>query len=90
MAQTSLTFEADILMNKRLQKACWTWMQISRFTGRSWPPMAGRSIGIVDLTRRLTISYAINRMGTGVAGTDRTEAYVREVYCAMAGMDARV
>ncbi|KAG2413020.1 hypothetical protein HFD88_010579 [Aspergillus terreus] len=34
----------------------------------------GGSIVIVDLTRRLTISYAMKRMGTGVVGTDRTEA----------------
>ncbi|CAG8014188.1 unnamed protein product [Penicillium olsonii] len=44
----------------------------------------GGSITIVDLTRGVTISYVMNRMGTCVIGTDRTEAYVRAIYSALA------
>lgn len=44
----------------------------------------GGSIVIVDLDRGLTISYVMNKMGQGILGTDRTEAYVRAVYAAIA------
>ncbi|KAJ5747365.1 beta-lactamase/transpeptidase-like protein [Penicillium nucicola] len=44
----------------------------------------GGSITIVDLTRGLTISYVMNKMGTCVIGTDRTEAYVKAIYSAVA------
>jgi CubicO group peptidase (beta-lactamase class C family) len=45
----------------------------------------GGSITIIDLTRGLTISYVMNKMGTCVIGTDRTEAYVNAIYSAVAG-----
>lgn len=35
---------------------------------------------IMDLDRRVTITYAMNRMGNGTMGNDRSEAYVREIY----------
>ena len=38
---------------------------------------------IMDLDRRLTISYMMNRMAPGILGSDRSEAYVRAVYDAI-------
>ena len=32
---------------------------------------------LMDLDRRLTISYMMNRMAPGIIGSDRSEAYVR-------------
>lgn len=43
----------------------------------------GGSMIIMDLDRRLTISYLMNRMAPGVLGSDRSEAYVRAVYAAL-------
>jgi CubicO group peptidase (beta-lactamase class C family) len=43
----------------------------------------GGSMIIMDLDRRLTISYMMNRMAPGILGSDRSEAYVREVYAAL-------
>lgn len=40
----------------------------------------GGSMVIMDLDRRVTITYAMNRMGNGTMGNDRSEAYVREIY----------
>ncbi|HUZ53484.1 MAG TPA: serine hydrolase domain-containing protein [Streptosporangiaceae bacterium] len=40
----------------------------------------GGSIIAMDLGRRMTISYMMNKMGPGVIGSDRSEAYVRAVY----------
>ncbi len=34
----------------------------------------------MDLDRRMTISYMMNKMGPGIVGSDRGEAYVRAVY----------
>ena len=31
----------------------------------------------MDLDRRLTFSYMMNRMAPGIVGSDRTEAYFR-------------
>ena len=38
---------------------------------------------VMDLDRRLTISYMMNRMAPGILGSDRSEAYVRAVYDAL-------
>jgi hypothetical protein len=38
---------------------------------------------IMDLDRRLTISYMMNRMAPGILGSARAEAYVRAVYAAL-------
>ena len=38
---------------------------------------------VMDLDRRLTISYAMNRMAPGLIGSERSEAYVRAVYAAL-------
>ncbi|WP_328443856.1 serine hydrolase domain-containing protein [Amycolatopsis sp. NBC_00438] len=43
----------------------------------------GGSMIIMDLDRRLTISYMMNRMGPGVIGSDRSGTYVRAVYGAL-------
>ena len=43
----------------------------------------GGSMIVMDLDRRLTISYMMNRMAPGIIGSDRSEAYVRAVYDAL-------
>jgi CubicO group peptidase (beta-lactamase class C family) len=43
----------------------------------------GGSMIIMDLDRRLTISYLMNRMAPGILGSDRAESYVRAVYSAL-------
>jgi hypothetical protein len=35
---------------------------------------------VVDLDRRLTFAYMMNKMAPGIIGSDRAEAYVRTVY----------
>jgi CubicO group peptidase (beta-lactamase class C family) len=40
----------------------------------------GGSIILMDLDRRLTVSYMMNKMGPGIIGSDRTETYVKAVY----------
>ena len=40
----------------------------------------GGSVIIMDLSRRMTISYMMNKMAPGVVGSDRSEAYVKAVY----------
>lgn len=40
----------------------------------------GGSIIAMDLDRRMTISYMMNKMGPGIIGSDRSEAYVRAIY----------
>ena len=43
----------------------------------------GGSLVVMDLVRRLTISYMMNRMANGIIGSPRSEAYVRAVYDAL-------
>ncbi|WP_420595938.1 serine hydrolase domain-containing protein [Deinococcus sp.] len=43
----------------------------------------GGSMIVMDLERRLTIGYAMNRMAAGIIGSDRSESYVRAVYEAL-------
>jgi CubicO group peptidase (beta-lactamase class C family) len=43
----------------------------------------GGSLVVVDLDRRLTITYMMNRMAPGIIGSDRSEAYTRAVYAAL-------
>lgn len=45
----------------------------------------GGSVIIMDLGRRMTISYMMNKMGPGIIGSDRAERYVRAIYAALAG-----
>ena len=44
----------------------------------------GGSVIIMDVGRRMTISYMMNKMGPGIIGSDRSEQYVRAVYDALA------
>jgi CubicO group peptidase (beta-lactamase class C family) len=43
----------------------------------------GGSLVVMDLDRRLTISYTMNRMAPGILGSDRARAYVEAVYAAV-------
>ncbi|SNR60862.1 serine hydrolase domain-containing protein [Blastococcus mobilis] len=43
----------------------------------------GGSLVVMDLHRRLTISYMMNKMAPGLLGSDRAESYVRAVYSAL-------
>jgi CubicO group peptidase (beta-lactamase class C family) len=43
----------------------------------------GGSMIILDLDRRLTISYMMNKMAPGILGSDRADAYVSAVYDAL-------
>jgi len=43
----------------------------------------GGSIVIMDVERKVTITYAMNKMGAGTLGKPATQAYVREVYKAL-------
>jgi CubicO group peptidase (beta-lactamase class C family) len=45
----------------------------------------GGSVIIMDVGRRMTISYMMNKMGAGIVGSDRSEQYVRAIYDALAG-----
>lgn len=40
----------------------------------------GGSFELMDLDKRTTITYAMNKMGPGTLGSSRTHAYIREVY----------
>jgi CubicO group peptidase (beta-lactamase class C family) len=40
----------------------------------------GGSVILMDLDRRVTVSYMMNRMAAGIIGSPRAEAYVRAVY----------
>jgi CubicO group peptidase (beta-lactamase class C family) len=43
----------------------------------------GGSLIVMDLERRLTVSYMMNKMGAGVVGSARAESYLRAVYGAL-------
>jgi CubicO group peptidase (beta-lactamase class C family) len=43
----------------------------------------GGSMAVMDLDRRLTISYVMNKMSSGLIGSERSEAYIRAVYAAL-------
>jgi CubicO group peptidase (beta-lactamase class C family) len=57
----------------------------------TWIPMGktcfwggwGGSMIIMDLERRMTISYMMNKMGAGVIGSDRSAAYTQAIYGAV-------
>ncbi|QHE66899.1 serine hydrolase domain-containing protein [Rhodococcus sp. WAY2] len=40
----------------------------------------GGSMVVMDLDRRMTVTYAMNKMGPGLIGSPRSEAYLRTVY----------
>ena len=43
----------------------------------------GGSIVIMDLDRKITLTYAMNKMGAGTLGSPRTQAYVHKIYEAL-------
>ena len=43
----------------------------------------GGSVILMDLDRRTTISYMMNKMAAGIIGSDRSERYVRAVHSAL-------
>ncbi len=43
----------------------------------------GGSLILMDLDRRITFSYMMNRMGAGIVGSARSEAYLRAAYTAL-------
>jgi CubicO group peptidase (beta-lactamase class C family) len=43
----------------------------------------GGSIAVMDLDRRLTITYMMNRMAPGIIGSPRSEAYVNAIYAVL-------
>lgn len=43
----------------------------------------GGSLNVVDLDRRLTISYVMNKMNAGIIGSERSAEYVTAVYDAL-------
>ncbi|MFD3514782.1 serine hydrolase domain-containing protein [Streptomyces sp. NPDC058657] len=51
----------------------------------------GGSIVLMDLDRRVTFSYTMNRLGDGILGSERTYSYLRHVYEVLdsAAFDAR-
>jgi hypothetical protein len=38
---------------------------------------------IMDVERRMTISYVMNRMGPGIMGSDRSARYTQAIYDAL-------
>ncbi|KAK2762122.1 hypothetical protein FQN54_001129 [Arachnomyces sp. PD_36] len=46
----------------------------------------GGSVAIMDLDRRMTITYVMNKMSPGTVGSERSEAYVRAVYGVVGGL----
>ncbi|GAA1239379.1 EstA family serine hydrolase [Prauserella halophila] len=48
-----------------------------------WGGWGGSQV-VMDLDRRMTVSYVMNKMGPGVLGSPRTETYLRAVYDAVA------
>ena len=43
----------------------------------------GGSVIIMDVGRKMTIAYMMNKMGSGIIGSDRAEQYVRAIYAAI-------
>jgi CubicO group peptidase (beta-lactamase class C family) len=43
----------------------------------------GGSMIVMDLGRRMTVAYMMNKMAPGIIGSDRSEAYLRAVYAAL-------
>jgi len=45
----------------------------------------GGSVIIMDTSRRMTISYMMNKMGAGVVGSARSSGYTQAIYRAVRG-----
>ena len=39
----------------------------------------------MDVGRKMTISYMMNKMGSGIIGSERSEKYVSAIYKALGG-----
>ncbi len=48
----------------------------------------GGSMIIMDVGRRMTISYMMNKMGPGVVGSERSAGYAQAIYAAVVGQPA--
>ncbi|PGH32905.1 hypothetical protein GX50_04318 [[Emmonsia] crescens] len=46
----------------------------------------GGSLAIMDLDRRMTITYMMNKMGAGIIGSPRSNAYVQAIYAIVASL----
>ncbi|PGH05393.1 hypothetical protein GX51_02917 [Blastomyces parvus] len=46
----------------------------------------GGSMAIMDVQRRMTITYMMNKMAPGVIGSARSEAYLKAIYAAVASL----
>ena len=57
------------------------WLPVERIC--YWGGWGGSMI-VIDVGRRMTISYMMNKMGPGIIGSDRSEQYVRAVYASLA------
>jgi CubicO group peptidase (beta-lactamase class C family) len=44
----------------------------------------GGSVILMDVGRKMTVAYMMNKMGPGIIGSDRAEQYVRAIYAALA------
>jgi CubicO group peptidase (beta-lactamase class C family) len=44
----------------------------------------GGSVIMMDLDRKLTISYMMNKMGAGIVGSERAFTYILTTYAALA------
>ncbi|KAB8078755.1 beta-lactamase/transpeptidase-like protein [Aspergillus leporis] len=49
----------------------------------------GGSFALMDLDRQVTVTYAMNKMGSAIIGNERTGDYVRAVYAALEGYQSR-
>ena len=43
----------------------------------------GGSMIIMDLGRKVTVAYMMNKMAPGIIGSDRSESYLRAIYGAL-------
>ena len=43
----------------------------------------GGSVILMDLERRMTFAYMMNKMAPGIIGSDRAESYLRPAYAAL-------
>jgi len=46
----------------------------------------GGSLVVMDLERRMTVAYVMNRMGAGTIGSPRSAAYLRAAYVSLGGV----
>lgn len=82
---TPLTFGVGFALATKAQTNGWVPQGRTCF----WVGWGG-SAGIMDMDKRMTIGYTMNKMGEGMVGSSRTEAYVRAIYSAMSDVEANV